>query len=154
MSTIRSLFRQSTRPVRCALLLAGVAACAPAMGTPRPEMRAGHEITSEDIARLGSSTAWHVLEQSGVALSGAAGAGSSTRLSRRGMGSLHLDESPLLILDGVRTHGLELLHQIPGREIEHILVLSGIDASTLYGVNAGGGAIVLRTKRGGGSGTA
>lgn len=139
----------TTRRLIGALLLTSLAACAPSMAGSRAGAGADREINAAEIARLGGATAWQVLEQSGIPLSVVSwGPSGASQLSRRGMSSVHLSENPLVILDGVRTRGVDLLHQIPSREIEHIRVLSGIDASTRYGVNAGGGAILIRSKQG------
>lgn len=135
-------------PAAALFLLAALAAC-----TPRPYdadlvPKLGREITAAQIQRMSGANAWDVLRASGLPLtvvpSSAPGA---TRLTRRGLGSLHFEEDPIVVLDGVRLSGVEALLDVRKTHIESIRLLSGLDASIRYGTGSRGGAIVIETRR-------
>ncbi len=87
--------------------------------------------------------------------------GSGSRIRIRGSNSVSLQNSPLLVIDGVRvddtpnSFGLFTGGQAPSRlddlnpeEIESIEILKGPAASALYGTAAANGVIQVTTKRG------
>ena len=142
-----SLYRRAT-PV--ALLLA-LAACA---SRPRRAERLandgpGRVVTAERIARMNATTAWEVVRRSGFMVSASDKQGRASRLqSRRGRSSVVLahSDTPLVILDGVRTHDFRVLEQVPARALLFVRYLSAIEATVAQGTDAGGGLIEVRTR--------
>jgi len=59
-----------------------------------------------------------------------------------------LDDTPLIILDGVRESDFRVLDNIPATTILSIYILTGIEGTTYYGTDAVSGVIVIRTKDG------
>jgi TonB-dependent starch-binding outer membrane protein SusC len=91
--------------------------------------------------------------------SGTAGAGSRVRI--RGSNSVSLNNSPLLVIDGVRVNDspqsftlftggqtVSRLDDINPEDIESIEILKGPAASALYGTAAANGVIQVTTRRG------
>lgn len=100
----------------------------------------------------------------GVQVSGS-GSGSmgSSRITIRGNNSLHGNNEPLIVVDGVpvgnsnggtgngewgKTDGGNGLNDINPDDIESISVLKGAAAAALYGTRAGNGVIMITTKSG------
>lgn len=106
-------------------------------------------ITEEMIARSGSATAWDVLKKLAPQLTYRETKDHEpARLERRGQSSLVLSDAPLVFLDGVRLPDFRALERIPAETISTIEIFNGLDATTYYGSNAVGGAIVIKTKNG------
>jgi outer membrane cobalamin receptor len=109
----------------------------------------GTLITDEDIARSGARTAWEVLRRAAPQFHfRETRSGQPARMTRRGESSILLNDAPLLMLDGVRNTDFRTLDQIPAHTIASIRIYTGIDATTYYGTNAVGGAIIIWTKVG------
>ncbi len=142
------------RPERLLVALAAVAlgACGIHLRprtTPSPSANADIVITQEQIAALNVRTAWDVVKRRAPQLSYAEnGAGQPQRMWRHGPGSLLLDETPLLFVDGTRVSDISALAQIPATDVSVIRILTGLAATTEYGTNAADGAILVETKRG------
>jgi outer membrane cobalamin receptor len=101
------------------------------------------------IARSGGHTAWDVLRFTVPMLQMTENRNSQPRtLTRRGRGSIILNEALIVVLDGVRQSDFRILQEIPANTIHTILVLDGIEATYRYGTDAGSGAVVIRTKQG------
>lgn len=93
-----------------------------------------------------------------LANSGQPGAGGTIRL--RGVNSVSQGNSPLIYVDGVRVYNgntpnsgqgrqfVNPLNDIPASDIDHIEVVEGPSATTLYGTEASGGVIQIFTKHG------
>jgi TonB-dependent starch-binding outer membrane protein SusC len=93
-----------------------------------------------------------------LANSGQPGAGGTLRL--RGVNSISQGNSPLIYVDGVRVFNgstptsiagrqfVNPLNDIPAEDIDHIDIVKGPAATTLYGTEASGGVIQIFTKRG------
>jgi outer membrane cobalamin receptor len=106
-------------------------------------------ITEEMIARSGSATAWDVLKKLAPQLHyGETKDHQPSRLERRGQSSFILSDAPLVFLDGVRLPDFRNLERIAAETISTIEIFNGLDATTYYGSNAVGGAIVIKTKNG------
>ncbi len=132
----------------CCLLLAGGCSRA-AVASRRAAPLEGRIITAEEIERTRARNAWEVLRRANVPFDfHESHSGEPVYLSRRGTQSLSFGSEPLVIVNGARTVGLRLLHDIPASDIASIRVLSGFGATHRYGTGAGGGAIVIETKRG------
>jgi outer membrane cobalamin receptor len=140
----------SPRAAALAALLTG-SACTlahPARGTGaiQPE---GKLITEEQIERSGATNAWEVLKRMGAHLSlGENRRGEPIRVSRRGQSSLYLDDSPLVVLNGIVMSDFQSLQQVPAETISSIRILAGIVSTRYYGTGSGGGAILIQTKTG------
>ena len=104
-------------------------------------------ITEEMIARSGGQTAWEVLRREAPQLTyGENRSGQATGMTRRGRGSIVLNEAPMLFVDGVRSEDLRSLQQLPASVLLSIEILTGADGTTYYGTDAVGGVILVHTK--------
>ncbi|MBX6332032.1 MAG: TonB-dependent receptor plug domain-containing protein [Gemmatimonadaceae bacterium] len=93
-----------------------------------------------------------------IANGGAPGAGGTIRL--RGVNSITQGNSPIIYVDGVRMYsdlvpagyggrqGYLPLNDISAADIDHVEIVKGAAATTLYGTEASGGVIQIFTKRG------
>ncbi len=132
-----------------ALLL--VAACGI---RPRPSGPAGPAsgtiITAEEIAATEATTMWEALQRTvRYANFGESSTGEPVRIHRRGFSSISLTEDMPIYIDRVQVRDLMILDALPAADIEQIRVLSGVEATTYYGTNAGDGVILIRTRGGG-----
>lgn len=133
------------------LLLAGVAACAlhPRSGDSLASRGDDIVITDSMIAASGAQTAWEIVKREAPQISyRETSAGEPARAWRRGRGSIVLNESPLLFVDGVRISDLRHLDQIPAATVQSIRILTGLNGTTQYGTNAGNGVILVQTRTG------
>ncbi|HVX41427.1 MAG TPA: TonB-dependent receptor [Gemmatimonadaceae bacterium] len=120
-------------------------------------------IDTAQVQREGAANTQQILAGStpGVTVlanSGQPGAGGTIRL--RGVNSISQGNSPLIYVDGVRVFNghtptsvagrqfVNPLNDIPAEDIDHIEVVKGPAATTLYGTEASGGVIQIFTKRG------
>ena len=135
-----------------ALAAIAIGGCQP---PPRPAgsvpPTAGREtlITEADIARMSVSTAWDAVRIRAPRLTFALDpAGRPTGVRIQEQRSSVADETPLLVVDGVRMSDIQYLNQMPASDIRAIHILDAEAAEPLYGLSAAGGAIVVETKRG------
>lgn len=106
-------------------------------------------ITEEEIQRSGAATAWDVLKrEASVMTFGHNRHGQPARFGRRGRASIMLEDSPLVIIDGVRMSDFRVLADLPAATLRDIWVLNGIDGTTYYGTDAVAGVVLVRTKQG------
>lgn len=97
----------------------------------------------------------------GVQVTPGAITGTQSRIRIRGTNSLSLNNDPIYIIDGIRmeassgSSSIGIGGAIPSRvgdidpeQIEHIEVVKGPSAATLYGTDAANGVVVITTKRG------
>jgi outer membrane cobalamin receptor len=106
-------------------------------------------ITAEQIEKSGARTAWQVLKQRAPMFQTSEDrSGRPSKIGRRGRASFLLDESPMVLLDGVRLPDFRSLDDIDAQSIFTIYIYDGIEGTTYYGTNSGTGAIVIRTKEG------
>ncbi|HXY69898.1 MAG TPA: Plug domain-containing protein [Gemmatimonadales bacterium] len=134
-----------------ALCAVGLPDCHPLARTAAEEPRAGDVIVidSARIANLGARTAWEAVKRGAPELNYTQdAAGEPLRIQRRGRSSLYLDDTPMLIVDGVHISDISALQYIPCEQVSIIRILTGLAATTEYGTRAGGGAIVVETKNG------
>jgi outer membrane cobalamin receptor len=126
------------------LLAIGASGCAHAKAE-RAVLAPGKTFTADDIARSGATTAWEVLRRSGSHISLSDG---TVPVGRRGRSSIVLSNPPLVYIDGARLVEFNNLRQLPADHIDSMRILSGIEATPLYGTNAGNGVIEIRTRTG------
>lgn len=144
---MRSLHR--TAAVAGALLL--VPACASAPGERVSDARADEGrnlITAQEIRESGSNSAWEALRRVGRISMIETARGEPSSMKLRGSRSLVLNETPLVVLNGVPTRDVGVLKTIRADIIEWIEILDAADGARHHGPMAGGGAIVIRTKTG------
>jgi TonB-dependent starch-binding outer membrane protein SusC len=120
-------------------------------------------IDTAQVARQAASNPQEILAGStpGVTVlanSGQPGAGGTIRL--RGVNSVSQGNGPLIYVDGVRIYSgntpnsgqgrqfVNPLNDIAAEDIDHIEVVEGPSATTLYGTEASGGVLQIFTKRG------
>ena len=127
-----------------------VTACAIRPRPTVPDAGAGTVITADEIAAAQATTMWEALQRTvRYADFGESSTGSPVRVHRRGFSSISLIEDMPIYIDRVQVRDLGILDALPAADIERIQVLSGVDATTYYGTNAGDGVILIRTRRGG-----
>jgi outer membrane cobalamin receptor len=103
-------------------------------------------ITGADIAGLGVTTAWDAIKRKMPQLSFRENrAGQPTRIWRHGQGSIYLDETPLLFVDGVRINDIRALGDIPASQVAVIRIRTGLNSSAEYGTNSASGVILVTT---------
>jgi TonB-dependent SusC/RagA subfamily outer membrane receptor len=147
------------------LLAAPVAGAQLPVDSARREAQRGYAIGILDTTDQELSTAPtlpHALQArlAGVSVSQGQGfLGSSSRVWLRGPSSLMVN-TPLLIIDGARTHSADPQRPFTAREmpsrledidmetVERVEVLRGVAASALYGPGASKGVILVTTKHG------
>jgi outer membrane cobalamin receptor len=106
-------------------------------------------ITQQMIERSGGQNAWEVLRREAPQLGyGENRAGQPAGMQIRGRSSILLNDSPMLIVDGVRTPDISTLQQLPASTLLSIEVLTGQEGTTYYGTDAAGGVILIKTKTG------
>jgi len=106
-------------------------------------------ITAEQIEKSGARTAWQVLKhQAPMLQTRDDGNGRPASLGRRGRASLYLDDSPAIVLDGVRVPDFRALEDIDAQSIFAIYIYDGIEGTTYYGTNSVSGVILIKTKSG------
>ena len=106
-------------------------------------------ITAEQIEKSGARTAWQVLQRNAPMLQTTDDRnGRPAKLGRRGRASLMLDDSPMILLDGVRMPDFRTLDDIDAQSILSIYIYDGVEGTTYYGTNSGTGVIVIKTKDG------
>jgi outer membrane cobalamin receptor len=106
-------------------------------------------ISQQMIERSGGQTAWEVLRREAPQLSYRENRnGQATSMRRRGESSINLNDSPMIIVDGVRSLDIRTLQQLPASVLLSIEVLTGQEGTTYYGTDAVGGVIIVKTKNG------
>ena len=136
------------------VVLAATLLLVPACGIrPRPavpDAASGTVITADEIAATEATTMWEALQRTvRYATFGESSTGDPVRVHRRGFSSIALSEDMPIYIDRIQVRDIRILDALPAADIERIQVLSGVDATTYYGTNAGDGVILIRTRRGG-----
>ncbi|WP_240768504.1 TonB-dependent receptor [Olivibacter sp. XZL3] len=108
-------------------------------------------IKQEDINRQPVGQASQALQGLSAGLTVTTNSGQPGRdqgaLRIRGLGTLN-DNSPLVLIDGVRYDNSISLNDIDANDIESVSVLKDAAAASIYGVRAANGVILVTTKRG------
>jgi outer membrane cobalamin receptor len=102
-------------------------------------------ITRGDIERSGATDGWDALRRAGTFMSMKEGRGASLGASQRGRSSILLRDEMLLVVDDVVQNDLTALRQIPAQSIDWMKILSGPDATFLYGTPGSNGVIIVKT---------
>jgi len=148
---------------RAAFALSGVVVTATGEEKRRAVGSAMAVVDTMSIARTAASNPQQLLAaaSTGVSVlanSGQPGAGAEIRL--RGVNSVSQGNNPLIYIDGVRVFNgstpvavgggqqLSPLNDISPDDIDHIEIVKGPSATTLYGTEASGGVIQIFTKQG------
>lgn len=118
----------------------GLASCTGLPESHREAVPDGHRVTREEILESGAENAWEAISRTTRLSTSRDG-----RLRHRGEGSIVLDDTPVIILDGARISDPGVLVSLPAWSLASILVLSGSQATTRYGTNAQSGVVVLTT---------
>jgi len=88
----------------------------------------------ERIKQSGGKTAWEVIKRAAPVFSThESRTGRPASMERRGRGSILLEDSPIIMLDGVRVSDFKVLEQIPAETIFSIYILTGAEGTTYYG---------------------
>jgi TonB-dependent SusC/RagA subfamily outer membrane receptor len=136
------------------LLLLAVTACA-GRATPKtdeaPRTEHTQSVSSQDLQQTPTGSVEKALEGRfpGVMVYRMADGNWTIRL--RGTSSLHGDNAPLYVIDGlpVEAGPNGALPGINPYDIESIKVLKDAAATSMYGVRGGDGVIIIKTKRAG-----
>jgi TonB-linked SusC/RagA family outer membrane protein len=127
-------------------------------------------VDGADVAESGRENVFNALQSrvAGATINATSGApGASSQLVLRGFNSLSGNNSPLIIVDGLPINNTTFnqgftasgssnrdndfsnrLSDINPNDIENITILKGPEATALYGIDAGSGAIIIKTKKG------
>ena len=127
-------------------------------------------VNGDEIAETGRENIFNALQSrvAGATVNATSGApGASSALVLRGANSLSGNNSPLIVVDGLSINNgtfsqgatasgssnrdndfSNRLSDINPNDIESITVLKGPEATALYGIDAGSGAIIIKTKKG------
>ncbi|NJD20077.1 MAG: Plug domain-containing protein [Gemmatimonadetes bacterium] len=137
-------------PLTAATLVLLAAACAPPApaGGSDPNAPRGEVVTAEAIAATGAGNVWDVLRRTVRGFSYLTGTdGRPMAIRARGRSSIRTDDQVLVVIDEVRQDDITFLRSMPASTVERIVVMSGIEASTYFGINAGDGVIHIITKK-------
>lgn len=129
------------RPMIRAVWVLALAACASAPPPGEVEGPRDREVITEgEIRELPVTTAWELVSRL-----------RPHWLRSRGPASIRSSgpEYPVVYVDEVRSGGPEALQRISSMTVSEIRFISARDAATRLGLNHGGGAIMVRTRRGG-----
>ena len=124
-------------------------ACGTARAPSADAASAPHSIviTAAQIEASGAATAWDAVRRAAPQVETVeTGSGRPVSMRRRGRSSIALSDTPLVILDGVRLTNWRDLDLVPATQVALIEIFSSIEATSRYGQNAVGGAIVVYTK--------
>ena len=107
----------------------------------------GRVLSAKDIQKLGARDAWEVIKRTGLYSTRETEHGDAQRIWRRGRGSIVLDESPLVVVDGVLMEDFRVLQDIDVRVIDFIRLLNSVEGTYHFGAPGGAGAILVHTRR-------
>ena len=88
---------------------------------------------ADAIAKSGAKTAWDAVRFTVPNVQLREVRGEPARIQRRGRASLYQDDQVRVILDHVPITDLRVLRQVAATDILTIEILTGLDATTLYG---------------------
>ena len=129
------------------LALGVLAGCGIRGASSVDDVMPGRVINAKEIQKLGARDAWDVIKRTGMYSTRETEHGKAQKVWRRGRGSIVLDESPLVVVDGVIMEDFRVLQEIDVRNIELIRLLNSVEGTHFYGAPGGAGAIVIQTRR-------
>lgn len=140
-------------PLLTGLLILALGACgsfgARGVGeyVPKGAGPGGQVLTQAEIQRTGARDAFEALERGNTYLIITnPGGDHPAQITYRGASSLFMGNAILLVVDGARVkHSQQMLRSIPAESIHHIRILSGREASVLWGSEAANGVIMVQT---------
>jgi hypothetical protein len=106
----------------------------------------GHLIDSKAIIASGGITAWDVLKRTSFVNTRDDKNGNPQKMWQRGHGTILLNDTPLVAVDGVPQSDFTVLSTILATNIDNIRILNATEGAYMYGVRAGGGAILIQTR--------
>jgi hypothetical protein len=115
-------------------------------GTDAIPPEAGHLIDSRAIIASGGTTAWDVLKRTSFMSTKDDKNGAPQKLWHRGHGTILLDDTPLVAVDGIPQSDFHVLSTILASNIDNIRILNSTEGAYRYGIRAGGGAILIQTR--------
>lgn len=127
----------------CALLIGG---CAANLRPPPATRHSARLITREDIERTGAVDAYEALKRASTFLKIGEQKSGDIRASERGNSSILLSPQIMLVVDEVRMLNLNSLKDIRADAVESMEMLSGAEATPLYGTGSSNGVLVVRTR--------
>ncbi|MHB1192962.1 MAG: TonB-dependent receptor plug domain-containing protein [Longimicrobiales bacterium] len=130
----------------CVLL---AAACSPPTlgGSLDPNAPKGEVVTAEAIAETHAGNVWDALRWTVRNLTYRSDHnGRPMAIRARGRSYVQSNETVLVYVDGVQLADISVLGQMAASSVERFEILSGIEASTYFGTNAGDGVIHIITK--------
>lgn len=121
-----------------AVALLALSACAAQSGAPRSGTRDPNLITIEELENVGASNLLDAVHRLRPQF-----------LRSRGVISLQDPTPPTAVvyLDGQRVGGLEFLQRMSPLGVVSVRYMSSVEASSRYGLNHEGGAILVSTRR-------
>jgi len=126
--------KRRLHPAALVLLLASCASSGSQTGTSRNR----NVISADEIAGISATTASDIVHKLRPNWLRSRGPVSASR---------NTPEVPVIYIDEVRSSDPGALDRVPSQIVHEIRFLSGSDATTLYGMGHGGGAILVRTRR-------
>ena len=124
-----------------------LAACGPIhKPDPLEPRHSARLITRADIERTGAADGYEALKRAGSYLVLGERKGGDIRASERGRASIIISPQILLVVDEVVMMDLNSLRDIRADAIEWMKVMSGAEATPLYGTPASNGVLVVRTR--------
>lgn len=107
-----------------------------------------HVITSEAIERSGATDAWEIIKKlSTMARATETYDGQPQRLhSKRGHGSILLQDDPVVYVDGIQLSDLRALRQIGAADVDNIEEMGSIEATAYFGTNSNAGVILIHSR--------
>lgn len=106
----------------------------------------GHLISSKAIIASGGTTAWDVLKRTSFISTRDDKSGGPGKMWHRGHGTILLNDTPLVAVDGVPQSDFRVLGTILANTIDNIRILNATEGAYMYGSRAGGGAILIQTR--------
>jgi TonB-dependent starch-binding outer membrane protein SusC len=127
------------------IILAALAgACGPKAVHKSPR-RDARLITHEQIEKSGATDAFEALRRAGSFLS-ISDRKNTVRATQRGRASFLLSPQILLVVDGVMMADLNTLKTIPAETVDSMRVLTGMEATPVYGTQGSNGVLVVTTR--------
>jgi len=108
--------------------------------------QSGHLIDSKTIVASGGTTAWDVLKRTSFISTRDDKSGGPGKMWHRGHGTIYLNDTPLVAVDGVPQTDFHVLGTILANTIDNIRILNATEGAYMYGTRAGGGAILIQTR--------